>query len=161
MKLIAAVLAIAVVAGISVSVSNRNKQRAAAYEAVLQELSNGNCASAEQDFSELSGYRDAASLSVYCKYADMYKDRTDYAGGQDELSNITLQYDTDWQQDVDTLETCVKGYKAERCRREHREAAIPKASATNTITQRISTRIIGIGMRMRTKHGMNGTMIEP
>lgn len=79
-KLIAAVLAVAVIAGISISVSNRNKQRAAAYEAALQELSNGNYTSAEQDFSALSGYRDAASLSVYCKYADMYKDRTEYAG---------------------------------------------------------------------------------
>ena len=113
-KLIAAVLAVAVIAGISISVSNRNKQRVAAYEAALQELSNGNYTSAEQDFSELSGYRDAASLSVYCKYADMYKDRTDYAGGQDELSNITLQYDTSWQQEVDALETRVKGYKAEK-----------------------------------------------
>ena len=113
-KLIAAVLAVAVIAGISISISNHNKQRAAAYEAALQELSNGNYPSAEHDFSELSGYRDAASLSVYCKYAGMYKDRTDYAGGQDELLNITLQYDTGWQQDVDVLETRVKGYKAEK-----------------------------------------------
>ena len=113
-KLIAAVLAVAVIAGISISVSSRNKQRAAAYDAALQELSNGNYTSAEQDFSELSGYRDAASLSVYCKYADMYKDRTDYVGGQDELSNITLQYDTGWQQDVDALETRVKEYKVEQ-----------------------------------------------
>ena len=112
-KIIAAVLAVAVIAGISVSVSSRNKKRAAAYEAALQELSSGNYTSAEQDFSSLSGYRDAASLSVYCKYADMYTDRTDYAGGQDELSNITLQYDTGWQRDVDALETRVKGYKAE------------------------------------------------
>lgn len=113
-KLIAAVLAVTVIAGISISISNRNKQRTAAYDAALQELSNGNYTSAEQDFSELSGYRDAASLSVYCKYAGMYKDRTDYAGGQDELANITLQYDTGWQQDVDALETRVKGYKAEK-----------------------------------------------
>ena len=113
-KLIAAVLAVAVIAGISISVSNRNKQRTAAYEAALQELSNGNYTSAEQGFSALSGYRDAASLSVYCKYADMYKGRTEYAGGQDELSNITLQYDTGWQQDVDALETRVKSYKAEK-----------------------------------------------
>ena len=113
-KLIAAVLAVAVIAWVSISVSDRNKQRAAAYDAALQELSNGNYTSAEQDFSELSGYRDAASLSVYCKYADMYKDRTEYAGGQDELSNITLQYDTTWQQDVDALETRVKSYKAEK-----------------------------------------------
>lgn len=113
-KLIAAVLAVAVIAGISISVSNRNKQRVAAYEAALQELSNGNYTSAEQDFSELSGYQDAASLSVYCKYADMYKDRTDYVGGQDELANITLQYDTGWQQNIDALETRVKSYKAEK-----------------------------------------------
>ena len=113
-KIIAAVLAVAVIAGISVSVSSRNKQRAAAYDAALQELSNGNYTSAEQGFSALSGYRDATSLSVYCKYADMYKDRTDYAGGQDELSNITLQYDTGWQQNIDALETRVKSYKAEK-----------------------------------------------
>ena len=113
-KLIAAVLAVAVIAWVSISVSSRNKQRAAAYDAALQELSNGNYTSAEQGFSALSGYRDAASLSVYCKYAGMYKDRIDYAGGQDELADITLQYDTSWQQDVDALETRVKGYKAEK-----------------------------------------------
>ena len=113
-KIIAAVLAVAVIAWVSISVSDRNKQRAAAYDAALQELSNGNYTSAEQGFSALSGYRDAASLSVYCKYADMYKDRTDYAGGQDELANITLQYDTGWQQNIDALETRVKSYKAEK-----------------------------------------------
>ena len=113
-KLIAAVLAVAVIAGISISVSRRNQQRAAVYDAALQELSNGNYTSAEQDFSSLSGYRDAASLSVYCKYADMYTDRTDYAGGQDELATITLKYDTRWQQDVDALEKRVKGYKSEK-----------------------------------------------
>ena len=113
-KLIAAVLAVAVIAGISISVSSRNKQRAAAYDAALQEMSNGNYTSAEQDFSGLSGYRDAASLSVYCKYADMYKGKTEYVGGQDELATITLKYDTSWQQDVDALETRVNGYKAEK-----------------------------------------------
>ena len=132
-KLIAAVLAVAVIAGISISVSSRNKQRAAAYDAALQELSNGNYTSAEQDFSELSGYRDAASLSVYCKYADMYKDRTDYAGGQDELSNITLQYDTSWQQDVDALETRVKSYKAEKDAAE--EAERQRIAAENAAKQ--------------------------
>ena len=113
-KIITAVLVVAAISWISISVSNRNKRRAVAYDAALQEMSNGNYTSAEQDFSELSGYRDAASLSVYCKYADMYKDRTDYVGGQDELSNITLQYDTGWQQDVDALETRVKEYKVEQ-----------------------------------------------
>ncbi len=113
-NLIAAVLVVAAISWISISVSNHNKRRAAAYDAALQELSNGNYVSAEQDFSALSGYRDAASLSVYCKYADMYKDKTDYVGGQDELSNITLQYDTGWQQDVDALDTRVKEYKVEQ-----------------------------------------------
>ena len=132
-KLIAAVLAVAVIAGISISVSSRNKQRAAAYDAALQELSNGNYTSAEQDFSELSGYRDAASLSVYCKYADMYKDRTDYAGGQDELATITLKYDTSWQQDVDALETRVNGYKAEKDAAE--EAERKRIAAENAAKQ--------------------------
>ena len=132
-KLIAAVLVVAVIAWVSISVSNSNKQRAAAYDIALQELSNGNYTSAEQDFSELSGYRDAASLSVYCKYADMYKDRTDYAGGQDELANITLQYDTSWQQDVDALETRVKGYKAEKDAAE--EAERQRIAAENAAKQ--------------------------
>lgn len=132
-KFIAAVLAVAVIAGISISVSIRNKQRAAAYDAALQEMSNGNYASAEQDFSELSGYRDAASLSVYCKYADMYTDRTDYAGGQDKLATITLKYDTRWQQDIDALETRVKGYKAEKDAAE--EAERKRVAAENAAKQ--------------------------
>ena len=35
-------------------------------------------------------------------------------GGRDELANITLQYDTGWQQNIDALETRVKSYKAEK-----------------------------------------------
>ena len=132
-KFIAAVLAVALIAGISISVSSRNKQRAAAYDAALQELSNGNFTSAEQDFSSLSGYRDAASLSVYCKYADMYKDKTEYVGGQDELATITLKYDTSWQQDVDALETRVKGYKAEKDAAE--EAERKRIAAENAAKQ--------------------------
>ena len=132
-KLIAAVLAVAVIAGISISVSSRNKQRTAAYDAALQEMSNGNYTSAEQDFSEISSYRDAASLSVYCKYADMYKDRTDYAGGQDELATITLKYDTSWQQDVDALENRVKSYKAEKDTAE--EAERKRIAAENAAKQ--------------------------
>lgn len=132
-KFIAAVLAVALIAGISISVSRRNQQRAAVYDAALQELSNGNYASAEQDFSELSGYRDAASLSVYCKYADIYKGKTEYVGGQDELATITLKYDTSWQQDVDALETRVKGYKAEKDAAE--EAERKRIAAENAAKQ--------------------------
>ena len=132
-KIIAAVLAVAVIAGISIFLSSRNKQRAAAYEAALQELSNGNYTSAEQDFSALSGYRDAASLSIYCKYADMYKGKTEYVGGQDELATITLKYDTSWQQDVDALETRVKSYKAEKDAAE--EAERKRIAAENAAKQ--------------------------
>lgn len=39
-------------------------------------------------------------------------------------------------------------------------AAIPEASGMNMIALKTSGKKIGIGMRMRTKHGMNGTMIE-
>lgn len=132
-KFIAAVLAVALIAGISISVSIRNKERATAYDAALQELSNGNFTSAEQDFSSLSGYRDAASLSVYCKYADMYKGKTEYVGGQDELATITLKYDTSWQQDVDALETRVNGYKAEKDAAE--EAERKRIAAENAAKQ--------------------------
>ena len=132
-KFIAAVLAVALIAGISISVSIRNKERATAYDAALQELSSGNYTSAEQDFSSLSGYRDAASLSVYCKYADMYKGKTEYVGGQDELATITLKYDTSWQQDVDALETRVKGYKAEKDAAE--EAERKRIAAENAAKQ--------------------------
>ncbi len=132
-KIIAAVLAVAMIAGISIFLSSRNKQRAAAYEAALQELSNGNYTSAEQDFSALSGYRDAASLSIYCKYADMYKGKTEYVGGQDELATITLKYDTSWQQDVDALETRVKSYKAEKDAAE--EAERKRIAAENAAKQ--------------------------
>ena len=62
----------------------------------------------------LSGYRDSAALSIYCKYADIYRDRTNYADWQDELSDIRLQYDTNWQQEIDTLVSCLKEYKAEK-----------------------------------------------
>ena len=132
-KFIAAVLAVALIAGISISVSIRNKERATAYDAALQELSSGNYTSAEQDFSSLSGYRDAASLSVYCKYADMYKGKTEYVGGQDELATITLKYDTSWQQDVDALEKRVKGYKAEKDAAE--EAERKRIAAENAAKQ--------------------------
>ena len=66
------------------------------YEYVIaRELLNGNYTSAEQNFSALSGYRDAASLSVYCKYAGMYKDiflvAFPSAGGQLDTLSILIK----------------------------------------------------------------------
>lgn len=102
------------IAGIALAESNHSKRRAAAYEEALQFLTQGDYSSAEEGFSSLSNYRDAASLATYCKYAGVYDGKTEYAGGQDELSKINLQYDTGLQKDVDALESRVKGYKAEK-----------------------------------------------
>ena len=63
----------------------------------------------------------------------MYKNRTNYAGGKDELSNITLKYDTSWQQDVGALEARVKGYKAEKDAAE--EAERQRIAAENAAKQ--------------------------
>ena len=109
-RFLTAVLAAGVILGSSISIVNYNNQRAAVYETALQEMSEGNYTCAEYDFSELSDYRDSASLAVYCKYADIYKDSTDYAGGAGELARITLQYDMRWQKDIDALESRVEGY---------------------------------------------------
>ena len=88
-------------------------------------MSQGDYAAAEQRFSSLSGYRDAEPLAVYCKYAGLYQDRTDYAGGLDELASISLQYDTDWQKDVDVLESRVVYYRIASVR--ERQAAVEEA----------------------------------
>ena len=132
-KVIAAILAAVMLIGIPISLMLYNRQRAAAYEAALQSMSTGDYASARRSFSRLSRYRDAAPLSVYCKYARIYAVRSDYAGGQDELSSITLQYDTDWQQAVDALEARVKGYKAEKDAAE--EAERQRIAAENAAKQ--------------------------
>ena len=63
----------------------------------------------------------------------MYKGKTEYVGGQDELATITLKYDTSWQQDVDALETRVKGYKAEKDAAE--EAERKRIAAENAAKQ--------------------------
>ena len=81
----------------------------------------------------VNGYIDKKGVLTDKYYADMYKDRTDYVGGQDELSNITLQYDTSWQPEVDALETRVKGYKAEKDAAE--EAERQRIAAENAAKQ--------------------------
>lgn len=107
---------------------NRQTQ---AYAAALDALSKSDYASAGQAFSALSDYRDSASLTVYCEYAEFYQTRTYYGGGLDELTKINLQHDTQWQKSVDELETRVKIYKAckdaaDRERRNKRETQIDK-----------------------------------
>ena len=113
-RLIAAAIIVIAAAVVSMAAVNHSRRQAEAYAEALMELSNGDYAAAEQSFSDISGYRDSAPLSVYCKYANIYKDRTDYVGGQHELSDINLQFDKGWQQDVDALKSLVSGYKAEK-----------------------------------------------
>ncbi len=124
-KVLAAVLAAAVIAEIALLVVHQYKQNVSTYETAIQEMSQGDYAAAEQRFSSLSGYRDAEPLAVYCKYAGLYQDRTDYAGGLDELASISLQYDTDWQKDVDVLESRVVYYRIASVR--ERQAAVEEA----------------------------------
>ena len=123
-ELIAAALTVSVIAGICLLVLRRNKLRAAAYDAALQALSNEDYTSAQQGFSAASGYRDAKSLAVYCQYADIYRDKTDYMGGLEELSRILLQYDTGWQHDINMLESRVQRYKTERDAARKREQTL-------------------------------------
>lgn len=146
--MIAAVLAAVVLIGIPISLMLYSRQRAAAYEAALQSMSAGDYASARRSFSKLSRYRDAAPLSVYCKYAHIYTVRTDYAGGQDELERITLQYDTGWQQDVDALEARVKGYKAEQDAAEERAAAEAAAKREQKLRKQYAGKLPVEGMPM-------------
>ena len=147
-KVIAALLAAVVLIGIPISLMLYSRQRAAAYEAALQSMSAGDYASARRSFSKLSRYRDAAPLSVYCKYAHIYTVRTDYAGGQDELERITLQYDTGWQQDVDALEALVKGYKAEKDAAEERAAAEAAAKREQKLRKQYAGKLPVEGMPM-------------
>ena len=147
-KVIAAVLAAVVLIGSPISLMLYSRQRAAAYEAALQSMSAGDYASARRSFSKLSRYRDAAPLSVYCKYAHIYTVRTDYAGGQDELERITLQYDTGWQQDVDALEALVKGYKAEKDAAEERAAAEAAAKREQKLRKQYAGKLPVEGMPM-------------
>lgn len=107
--LIAAAL-IGCVIGAVLAVRAYNGRQQQTYEAALLELSEKDYASAEALFSSARSYRDAESLAVYCKYAQIYKDSTRYKGGSDELSVLKLEYDTEWQKDIDSLEKRIEGY---------------------------------------------------
>lgn len=129
--IIAMLLVLLVLAGAVGAGLYRGNRQVQAYAAALDALSKSDYASAGQAFSALSGYRDSASLTVYCEYADFYQTRTYYGGGLDELSKIKLQYDTQWQKSVDALEMRVKIYKArkdaaDKARRNKREALLDK-----------------------------------
>lgn len=146
-KVIVMVLTVAVIAGISIAVF-LNKQRATAYEMALQNLSNGNYVSARQGFLTLSGYRDAAPLYLYCKYANVYESKTNYTGGLDELLSIRLQYDTIWQQDIDTLIVRVMGYKKEKDAADERAAAENAAKREQALKDRYAGKLPVAGMPM-------------
>lgn len=111
--LIAAAL-IGCVIGVISAVRAYNGRLQRTYEAALLELSEKDYASAEALFSSARSYRDSEPLAVYCKYAQIYKDSTHYKGGSDELSVLKLEYDTEWQKDIDSLEKRIDGYRKAR-----------------------------------------------
>ncbi len=90
------------------------QQQAQEYEKALQALANGDYAAAEELFKKVPDYRDAQGLAVFCEYAGLYESRNEYAGGSEELREIDLRYDTDWQAAVNTLRKQVAKYKADR-----------------------------------------------
>ena len=145
--MIAAALTVAVLAG-GALVLIRNKHYASAYEAALQALSNGNYVSATQGFSKLSGYRDAAPLYLYCRYANAYECGTNYIGGLNELSGIQLRYDTVWQRDIDALAVRVKGYKAEKDAAEEQAAAEAAAKREQELKNQYAGKLPVEGMPM-------------
>lgn len=72
----------------------------------------GNIYLRNRAFPDLSGYRDAEPLSVYCKYMNIYQNATEYEGGLWELSKIRLRYNMDLQKQVDALIFRVERYSA-------------------------------------------------
>lgn len=90
------------------------QQQAQEYEKALQALAGGDYAAAEKLFEKVPDYRDAQRLAVFCEYAGIYENVKEYAGGSEELREIDLRYDTDWQTAVNTLRKQVAKYKADR-----------------------------------------------
>lgn len=97
------------------------QQQAQEYEKALQALADGDYAAAEKLFEKVPDYRDAQGLAVFCEYAGLYESRDEYAGGSEELREIDLRYDTDWQAAVNTLRKQVAKYKADRDAEERAE----------------------------------------
>ena len=90
------------------------QQQAQEYEKALQALAGGDYAAAEKLFEKVPDYRDAQGLAVFCEYAGIYENVKEYVGGSEELREIDLRYDTDWQDAVNTLRKQVAKYKADR-----------------------------------------------
>lgn len=112
-KIVAAALAGAVLLGSIAALAVRDDRQSKAYQAALSALSDQDYA-AEQGFAALSGYRDAASLSVYCKYVQLYGEQSKYMGGAEELNAARLRYNTEYQAEIDALAARALEYKAEK-----------------------------------------------
>lgn len=113
-KIVAAALAGAVLLGSIAALAVRDDRQSKAYQAALSALSDQDYAAAEQGFAALSGYRDAASLSVYCKYVQLYGEQSEYMGGAEELKFARLRYNTEYQEKIDALAARALKYKAEK-----------------------------------------------
>lgn len=143
---------IALIGGIAFSMIRRNQYRENAYADALQEMSSGDYVEAEQSFSQLSNYRDSQAFAVYCKYADIYEDQSEYIGGKEELAAISLKYNTEKQPVIDALEECVSGYKAEKEAAEEAErreqAAKEAAEKEKRLKEQYSGKLPDEGMPM-------------
>lgn len=94
----------------------------------LRYLQAYNYTAAEKKFDHVHGYRDANTLKMYCEYAAMYRDRTTYKDGHDMLRFCHLQYEIEWQDDIDELSDRIEKYY--RISREKPKTTCKKPSST-------------------------------
>ena len=76
---------------------------------------------AKDILSEIEPYKDSAQLSLYCEYADLYKECDEYIGGEEKLESISIQYATEYQPEIDRLIDKVVRLKVEKEAEEERE----------------------------------------
>lgn len=98
------------------------------YADALRFLQARNYTAAEEKFDQVHGYRDANALKTYCEYAAMYRDRTTYKDGHNMLRFCHLQYDTEWQDDIDELSDRIEKYYL--ISQEHPKTTYKKPSST-------------------------------
>ena len=96
------------------------------YEQAVALAEAGSYMEAKARFDTLGGYRDAESLSVYCRYAELYASGTTYDGGLNELSQLTLKRNSALQSDLDDLLARVTALEKQKRLEEERAAAAKK-----------------------------------
>lgn len=111
---------------ISVFAYQRWSQLHQRYEQAVTLAEAGSYTEAKAEFDALGGYRDAESLSVYCRYAELYASSSTYDGGFYELSQLTLKRNSALQSDLDDLLARVTALEEQKRLEEERAAAAKK-----------------------------------